>query len=208
MSTAEPTRERSEKPASKEESGLPEGVPGLATLARRLLVALVVFGALAFLLAMFVRDPLIALGAGFMDRFGLAGMALGITFLDTLPGTVHEPLMVLAFEGGEGFWKIVLVAGAASWFSGVVGWAIGRALRTSPFVQRILERYDVGPFMRHYGGWAVAIAAFTPFPFALTTWGAGATGVKLRVLMLGSLMRFPKEILYFAIYAYGASLAG
>ena len=50
--------------------------------------------------------------------------------------------------------------------------------------------------MKRYGVRAVAVAALTPFPFAIATWGAGASNVGLKPVLLGSLFRFPKVFIY------------
>jgi len=184
-----------------------QGVPPVKSLMWRTLWTLSTLCAVAFAVTLTLRGPLAAAGAVFVDTLGLAGLFAGVLLLDTVPGTLHEPLMVLGYAGGEGFWPVVLTTGSASFLSGVVGWGLGRALGKAAWLQRALRRYHITSFMHHYGVWAVALAALTPFPFAVTTWGAGATGVPLRHVVAGSLLRFPKEIVYFAIYVYGAGLA-
>lgn len=181
--------------------------PSLTALARQLAASLVVIGVAAYLVSRFLRGPIERAGAAFVDEFGLLGVFAGVLALDTLPGTIHEPLMALAWEGGLAYLPIVLASGTGSVAAGVFGWVIGRWLGRFAWVQRTMHRYHIGPFMRRYGGWAVAIAAITPFPYAITTYGAGAAGVRLPVLLAGSMLRFPKEALYFGIYVYGATLA-
>ena len=67
----------------------------------------------------------------------------------------------------------------------------------------MFERYKIGPFMREYGAYAVAVAAIVPFPYAITTWGAGMSNMKLRDVMLGAIFRYPKVLFYLTLIVLG-----
>lgn len=179
-----------------------DDVPGLRILLVRLgatlFTLLVVFTTLAY----FVRAPLEALGTWFVDSFGLVGLAVAVMIVDSLPLT-HEPLLFLALSGGQGFWAVWAAGTIGSIAAGVLTWFLGRLLRRSERLQSTFHRYGVSRFLLRYGGWAVAIAAITPFPYAMTTWCAGAVGVPLHVVFLGSLMRGPKVLLYLSLMAAG-----
>jgi len=175
-------------------------------LLARLFLALMVLGGLAWVASTVLEEPIEHLSATFVDGFGLMGVFVGILVLDAIPGTFHEPILILAYEGGLGFWTLVATAGTASVLSGVIGWVCGRLLRRAPFLVRMLEKYRLGPFMRRYGGRAIALAALTPFPYALTTWGAGASDVPLSTLLLGTLVRYLNITLYLGILVYGWTL--
>lgn len=168
----------------------------LPTLLRRLalgFVLLLVALAVVFKLA---HEPLTAVSHSFVDNFGLAGVFVGCLLIDTTPGLTHEPILVVAKQGGLGFWPIFLAAGSGSTLSGVLGYGIGRVLGGSAFLQRVLIRYRLREFLHRYGTRAVAIAALTPFPFAIATWGAGASQIPLRMVLVGALFRFPKVLFY------------
>ena len=183
-----------------------DDVPAVSWLLGRLVIALAVLGVGAWFASTVLEGPIERVSAAFVNEFGLIGVGLGVLTLDAIPGTFHEPLLILAYDGGIRFWTLVFVAGTASWGSGVIGWTCGRLLRRAPFLVRALERYRIGPFMRRYGGRAIALAALTPFPYAITTWGAGATDVPLSTLMLGALVRYVKVALYLGILVYGWTL--
>lgn len=184
----------------------PDDVPDVSWLLGRLLVALGIMGVCAWFLGSVLEAPIQALSASFVDAFGVLGVFVGVLILDAIPGTFHEPLLILAYDGGIRYGTIVLVAGTASVLAGVVGWVCGRLLGKLPFLDRILTTYRITPFMRKYGGRAIAIAALTPFPYAITTWGAGAADVPLSSLLVGALFRYLKVALYLAIIVYGWSL--
>ena len=179
-----------------------DDVPGLRTLLVRLVTALFTLGLLFTALAYLVRAPLEALGSWFVDAFGVPGLILAVLIVDSLP-LANEPLVFLALSGGMGFWSVCAAATLGSVGAGLLTWSLGRLLRRWAWMQRWFERYGITRFLIRYGGWAVAIAAITPFPFALTTWCAGAAGVPFQPVFLGSLMRGPKTLLYLSLMAAG-----
>lgn len=168
----------------------------LQTLIRRLVVGFVVLMAAVAVVFTVAAEPLDALSTAFVSRFGLLGVFVGCMLIDATPGLTHEPILVVARQGGLGFWLIFLAAGAGSTLSGLLGYGIGRLLGGSAFLQRLLIRYRLREFLHRYGIRAVAIAALTPFPFAIATWGAGASQIPVRSVLIGSLFRFPKVLFY------------
>ncbi|MFT6162818.1 MAG: putative membrane protein YdjX (TVP38/TMEM64 family) [Myxococcota bacterium] len=183
-----------------------EHAPDVSWLLGRLLVALVIMGVCAWFLGTVLQGPIETLSASFVESFGVLGVFVGVMILDAIPGTFHEPLLILAYDGGIQYGMIVIAAGTASIVAGVIGWTCGRLLGKWPFVDRLLTKYRITPFMRKHGARAVAIAALTPFPYAITTWGAGAADVPLSSLLIGALFRYIKVALYLGIIVYGWSL--
>lgn len=170
----------------------------LVRLGSALFTLVVVFAALAWI----ARGPLEAFAGWFVGTFGLIGLALFVLVVDSLPLT-HEPVLFLGLSGGLGFWPVWAAGTIGSIGAGVVGWLGGRFLGRHPALQRIFERYRITAFLHRYGAWAVAVAALTPFPYALTTWASGAAHVPLSQVLLGSLMRGPKVLLYLSLMAAG-----
>ena len=182
-----------------------EGIPSVMSLVVRLGIGLSTLVAVFAGLAWSLQDPLEQLAAWFVGTAGLVGVAVLVSIVDALPLT-HEPILFLAWNGGLGFWPVWAAASIGSIGSGALGWAGGRLLRRWQVLTRLFERYKVTRFLEQYGVWAVAIAAFTPFPFALVTWCSGAVGLSLRPVLLGSLFRAPKVLLYLTIIVYGWNL--
>ena len=178
----------------------------LSQLFRQLAVALVILLIAAFIAGLTLKGPIEAASAYFVSKFGLAGIFGGIMFLDAVPFTTHEPLLLLGVQGGLGFWPVFLVAGTASTLSGFVGWTMGRIVGRAAMVRRWMARYKVDRFLTRYGVWAIAIAATTPFPFAICTWSCGAANVPLPRVMFGSLFRFPKVLFYQTLMVVGFNL--
>ncbi len=185
--------------------GEDEKPPTLTTLLVRLGIGLstlvVVFG----LLAWWMRGPVERFAAYFVDTLGLAGVAGLVLLVDTFPLT-HEPILLLGWSGGLGFWWVWAAASLGSISAGMVGWAGGRVIGRWGPLRRLFDRYRITAFLDRYGVWAVAIAAFTPFPFALVTWASGTCGLPARPVLLGSLFRAPKVLLYLTLIVYGWNL--
>ena len=54
--------------------------------------------------------------------------------------------------------------------------------------------------------WAVGVAAFLPLPYSVSTWTAGALGVRYHWVAAASLLRYPKTALYLWLIASGWSI--
>jgi membrane protein YqaA with SNARE-associated domain len=187
--------------------GEDEKPPSVTTLLVRLGIGLSTLVAIFGLLAWAMREPVERFAAYFVDTMGLAGVAGLVLIVDSLPLT-HEPILFLGWSGGLGFWPVWAAASAGSIGAGVLGWTGGRVLGRWAPLRAMFKRYHITAFLERYGVWAVAIAAFTPFPFALVTWASGMSGLPLRPVFLGSLVRAPKVLLYLTIIVYGWSLPG
>jgi len=180
--------------------------------ARSLWVRLV-FGIAAFLLLLIAvswaaRDTLEWMSHAFVDRFGIGGIVAGVLITDGLPlGLTHEPLLVFAYEGGIPLSTVFLVACATSVACGAVGWGLGKLLGRAAWVQNLLERTGAQNLMDKHGVGAVAIAAVTPFPYAVATWAAGATGVRLSGVMWSALLRIPRIAFYLGLIVFGLELS-
>lgn len=177
------------------------------TLLWRAAVGLLTLFAGVAALGFLLREPLEWLAAWFVGNLGLPGVVLAVTIVDTLPLT-HEPVLLLAWSGGIPFWHIWAAASAGSVAAGVIGWFLGRALGGRPTVQRFFERYRLSSFLDRYGAWAVAVAALTPFPYAVATWAAGAARVPLVLVFAGSLVRLLKVWIYLSLIVLGWSAGG
>jgi membrane protein YqaA with SNARE-associated domain len=168
-------------------------------------------GALLVLIAaglsgVLLREPLIRWGEAFIDRFGLLGLLIGVIFADSsIVPLSNEPLVLLALSAGVSPWTAFAVTALGSVLAGPVGWTCGRLLGAhTSVVLRLARRYpQVVAMLTLYGARFVAAAALLPFPFAVATWLAGASGVRFSHLLLASLLRIPKTAFYVALLAGG-----
>lgn len=179
----------------------------LRVLARKLVVGIVLFTAVVAVLGWLGQPWIEAMSEWFVDHFGLLGIFFGVLILDTLPGTINEPLLILGYTGGLGFLPIWAAASLGSILSGFVGYGIGALLTRSERVHELLVRHRIIEFMSRYGVYSLVIAGLTPLPYSLCTWGAGATHMKLSHLLIGTLFRIPKIGMYLAVTAAGWHLS-
>ena len=158
--------------------------------------------ALAALAGALLRHPLETVGEWFVHHLGLIGVFVTVLVIDTMPLT-HEPILLLAWTGGLGFLPIWLTAGLASILSGALGWFLGSLFAHNAFVQRQCQRYRIDILFQRYGVWAVAIAAITPFPYAIATWSAGAARMPFLQVLAGSCARLIKVLIYLSLIVAG-----
>ena len=174
---------------------------------RVLLIRTVVTVAVLFLIVLVlgitVREPIEAFSRRAVEQFGVLGLFVAVSCIDSVPGLTNEPLLLLALSGGLGYWVVLLAAGSGSVLAGLFGWVIGGRLRRLQWLQQQLETHGVESFFERYGGRTVAIAAVLPIPFALCTWAAGAANLDFRSVALGSCLRFPKTWFYLTLIYYG-----
>jgi membrane protein YqaA with SNARE-associated domain len=169
-------------------------------------VGLVVLLGISYLCGMAFRDPIITAGEWALDHFGLVGIAVGTVFTDSSPlPMTNEPLALLALSAGRTANTVFVVIACASVFAGFVGHTAGRLVGSRTAVGPWLRRRYPGfqAFMEDWGALGVAICAFLPIPFALSTWTAGMTQVPLHKVMVASLVRIPKTAFYVWLIAQG-----
>ena len=123
---------------------------------------------------------------------GLAFVAFVESSVFPIPPDVLLVPMVLANR--ERAWRIATVCTLASVVGGIVGYIIGFFLFES-FGRPLLEFYGYADqFARfqagynHWGGWIVAIAGLTPFPYKVITIASGVTHLDLSTFAYASVL--------------------
>ncbi|MCO4770730.1 MAG: VTT domain-containing protein [Deltaproteobacteria bacterium] len=182
-----------------------------ARLIRKSIVGLIVILAVAGLTGVLFKEPLQAIGAAFIDNFGLAGLFVGVIITDASPlPLTNEPLVFLARGAGLDVWTIFGVVSAASVVAGAFGYWSGRIFGGMLGLEEWLNTKQpaLAHYMRRYGAEGVAIAALLPIPFALSTWSAGILHVPFLKVMVAALVRIPKTAFYVLLIVGGLSLGG
>lgn len=169
---------------------------------RRLLVStmltlvglFVVIGALG----LWMREPLLALGEGFVQRFGGLGVAVGFAIPDAFTVPVpNDTFLALGHAGGMSDLSLIVFGTLGSVGGGSVGWLLGRKLRGWPPVDRFLEGRGAAlqrALVKH-GVLVVAVAAVTPLPYSISAWAAGAVHMRYRVFAAVSLLRVVRVVM-------------
>lgn len=103
-------------------------------------------------------------------------------------------LMALALGKTQAAFRFALICSVGSVLGGLAGYYIGWQLMEA-VGQPILEFYNaqdkfaqVQQQFLEYGGWAVAIAGFTPIPYKVFTIASGAAQLSLLTFMLASVL--------------------
>jgi membrane protein YqaA with SNARE-associated domain len=174
-----------------------------------MIIGLVILVAAAGAVGLLLREPLVACASWFVERFGLAGVFVGVMVTDTSPlPLTHEPVLLLGVGAGINSWTLFGVAAAASTLSGPVGYFGGWCVRRSRRFREWIEQRtpEITGWMREHGAKGVATAALLPIPFAVSTWLAGMTAVNFWKVCLASLLRIPKTGFYLYLIVQGWAL--
>jgi len=142
----------------------------------------------------------------FVKAYGILGTFI-IAFLESFvfpvpTATIIAPVTALGMDP----FPIMIVATIGSVLGAFVGYGLGMYFGR-PLAERLFKKHlpKVELWFEKYGAWAVFIAAFSPIPFKVFTWGAGITRLKKRHFTLASVVG---RTLQFAIAAYAGSLIG
>jgi membrane protein YqaA with SNARE-associated domain len=165
------------------------------------LLLLVVFG-----IATAFRSELESLARGFIDRFGVVGMAIGTLLADGFHFPV-PPQFYMLIAIASGFPpKLALTAVCiGSLIGGAAGYTLARRVAHFPRVARWLERSSraARQLFERYGYWTVLIASLTPFPYSMWCYLAGAYKLPLRVFAVLALFRMPRLVVFWYLIRFG-----
>lgn len=175
----------------------------------RFMAAFVVVLVAAATIAYFARAPAEAVARGFVERFGVWGMALGTLLADG----VHFPvppqfymLMAIASRtpAAEAFTAIAL----ASMLAGAVGYGISEKVSHWGWVSRktAAPRYVLAAAFDRYGYRAALVASLLPIPYSVVCYLAGLNRLPVRFLGLLMLCRVPKLLAFFYLVHLGWSI--
>jgi membrane protein YqaA with SNARE-associated domain len=160
------------------------------------------------LAAYLARDELDALGRGFVQRFGVAGMFVGTYLADAFSFPIPPQFyMLTAITSGGSQTAPLIAISAASLLAGCTGYRLASRLarlrlfaarieRTRPKIDRLFERY---------GYWAIAIGSISPIPFSMLCYLSGLYRVPPRYFLTMVLFRVPRLLLFYALIRAGWS---
>lgn len=145
---------------------------------------------------------------------GLALLLLAFAESSVFPIPPDVLLMALALGKPGAAFRFALICSVGSVAGGLAGYLIGWLLMDG-LGRPILELYNARAayaeveqrFVAH-GGWAVAIAGFTPIPYKVFTIAAGATQLSLSSFVLASVVSRSARFFLISglIYYYGPTI--
>lgn len=145
---------------------------------------------------------------------GLALLLLAFVESSVFPIPPDVLLMALALGRPGAAFRFALVCSVGSVAGGLAGYLIGWLLMDG-LGRPIIELYnaqaayaEVEQRFVAYGGWAVAIAGFTPIPYKVFTIAAGATQLSLSSFVLASVVSRSARFFLISglIYYYGPTI--
>lgn len=145
---------------------------------------------------------------------GLALLLLAFAESSVFPIPPDVLLMALALGKPDAAFRFALLCSVGSVAGGLAGYLIGWLLMDG-LGRPIIELYNAQAayaeveqrFVAH-GGWAVAIAGFTPIPYKVFTIAAGATQLSLSSFVLASVVSRSARFFLISglIYYYGPTI--
>ena len=145
---------------------------------------------------------------------GLALLLLAFVESSVFPIPPDVLLMALALGKPGAAFRFALICSVGSVAGGLAGYVIGWLLMDG-LGRPIIELYNAQAayaeveqrFVAH-GGWAVAIAGFTPIPYKVFTIAAGATQLSLSSFVLASVVSRSARFFLISglIYYYGPTI--
>jgi membrane protein YqaA with SNARE-associated domain len=180
--------------------------PLRSIIQRTLLVAgaaFIIYGITAY----FLRTHLVAAGIWMKEDFGLIGVGVYCFLVDMLivPTTID---IIFPLTSDWAPVPLLTVMSAASMVGGFMGYLIAKKLDHLSFVHKLTRGYQSRgqELITRFGGWAVALAGFTPLPFSTICWIAGLLEVRSKVVLLAVLSRIPRIILYYYMIQGGIEI--
>jgi membrane protein YqaA with SNARE-associated domain len=162
--------------------------------------------ALAVVLATLFREPLAAIGNGFVSRFGLLGMAVGTFLADGFQFPVPPQFyMFISVAAQTPAVPTLIAIGVGSLAGGAVAFAIAEHVGRIRFVAEKLarSRASVERGLARFGYWAPVIASLLPIAYSLLCYVAGANRLPWRIYFVLSVCRIPRLILFYYLIRIG-----
>ena len=135
----------------------------------------------------------------FVTRLGAFGIYLCLMIIDTVP-TPGGALSVLsiAVQGGVSALVLTILALLASYSVATVAFLLGRRLGIPKrWLAKIEDKYGEGlKKVRDNDVYGFIFLASLPIPMSIAAWTGASFGFSPRALMIGTLARVPKVLIY------------
>ena len=153
---------------------------------------------------LFLRDEMTTLANAVNNRLGFTGLATVLLVSETVVSPLPPDLVlsVVATSDLSDDWPVLVgILATLSTLGGHLGWFLGMRVGGSRAARLVLGRYRRRSIaiMRRFGLWAIVLAALTPVPWSVTSWTAGILRMPWRLFLLGSLIRFPRIMVYYIV---------
>jgi len=153
-------------------------------------------------LAYFLRAELTALCNGFVDRFGILGMAIGTFISDGFQVPLPPQLYMLAAITHQKSEPLALASMcAASVLAGVMGRQLAYRGAELSFLKRRLDksRAAVSSLVERYGAWSFLILTVSPIPYSTVCYLIGLYRLPPKAIALFVTFRVPRILVTYLV---------
>lgn len=157
-------------------------------------------------IAFFFREPIGTLALLTVEYLGPIGIFFGVLAADGLTFPIPPTSYMFVTAAADApVLPAVTAACIASLFGGSLAYFVGPFLTRVPILGRRIEffRPRGQDLFDRWGLWTIAVAAITPVPFSIACWFAGIYRMPYRKFLAISLIRAPRMLAYYAIFALG-----
>ncbi len=196
-----------ESPASAD---APDALRDAGPLLRRFALVLVAMLLVSGVAAHLLRPAAEAAARDFVERFGVAGMALGTLLADGLYFPVPPQFyMLLAIASHTPLSAGFTAIATGSVLAGAMGYAISERLSRLRWISQKTQRLrrTLASSFERRGYAAAVLVTLLPVPFSMLCYLAGLNRMPLKFLGLLALLRIPKLALFYFLLHLGWSLA-
>lgn len=160
-------------------------------------------------IAYFARPAAEATARGFVERFGVLGMALGTLLADGLSFPVPPQFyMLMAIASHANVAEAFAAIALGSVVAGAVGYFLSERVSHWGWIARktAAPRQVLSASFTRYGYRAALVASLLPVPYSMVCYLAGLNRLPLRFLGLLMLCRVPKLLAFFYLVHLGWSI--
>lgn len=183
--------------------------PVLRAMLLRFMAGFAVLLLTVTVIAYFARPAAEATARGFVERFGVLGMALGTLLADGLSFPVPPQFyMLMAIASKADLAPAFAAIALGSVVAGVVGYFLSERVSHWGWIARktAAPRQVLSASFKRYGYRAALVASLLPIPYSMVCYLAGLNRLPLRFLGLLMVCRVPKLLAYFYLVHLGWSI--
>lgn len=152
------------------------------------------------------KEQITKLAQWFVSTLGGFGSALAFFLTDAIVIPVPpDPALAFALIGGQSYFTVLLWAGTGSLLGGITGFGIGRLISKTRLFKKMMsgqgaKAYDL---VEKYGAAGLAMASLTPIPYSAGSWASGALGMRFRIFVTVSMLRYLRVAIYLFLFKLG-----
>lgn len=177
----------------------------------RSFIGLVVIFGVGALIGVLLGHHIGVAARAIIETLGLIGVGICVFGSEAFGVPVPPSTYTFAAIAGESPVTAILIISFATSVAGAsLAYLLGPHIGRLPIVRTWLERFrpDGEALFQRWGVWTVGVAALTPLPFTICCWLAGIYRMAYIPFFAATLVRAPRLLLYYGVFALGWTGAG